>query len=283
MIVFLNGQFVPAEAATVSVFDRGFLYGDGLFETMRVSGGRLFRWEQHAERLRLGAEFLKVRLPYPLAELRRTAGELIERNALPDAILRLTLSRGVGKRGYSTQGADSPTLAMTLHPATVITPEHPPQTRLFTASIRVPANDALATFKTCNKLAQILARTEAEAHGADEALLLNTRDEVAEAAAGNLFWIAGTTVHTPPLSVGVLAGVTRAVALELCAALGLRTEESAIPVAALRRSNGVFLTNSAVGIAEAVELDGQPLPRSPLVRELQLAYQDLLRRETLHS
>ena len=281
MIVFLNGQFVPAEAATVSVFDRSFLYGDGLFETMRVSGGRLFRWEQHAERLRLGAEFLKLRLPCPFAELLRVAGELIERNARPDAILRLTFSRGVGARGYSIQGADAPTLVMTLHPAPVFRPEHPPETRLFTASIRVPANDALATFKTCNKLAQILARTEAEARGADEALLLNTRDEVAEAAAGNFFWIAGTTVHTPPLSAGVLAGVTRAVTLELCAELGLRTEESGIPVAALHRSNGVFLTNSAVGIAEAVELDGQPLPRSPLLRELQLAYQKLLRRETL--
>src|SRR6267143_6206035 len=94
MIVFLNGQFVPAEQAVVSVFDRSFLYGDGLFETMPVHGGRPFSWSQHLERLTRGAEFLKIRLPFPLKEMRKLAGELIERNQMPNALLRLTLSRG---------------------------------------------------------------------------------------------------------------------------------------------------------------------------------------------
>ena len=254
MIVFLNGQFIPAAAAMVSIFDRGFLYGDGLFETMRVCGGRPFRWEQHAERLRLGAEFLQLPLPHPVAELRRFISALIERNAQPDAVLRLTLTRGAGTRGYSIQGAPTPTLAMTLHPAPNCPAEVPPPARLITASLRLPADDALATFKSCNKLPQILARTEAEARGADEALLLNTRNEVAEAAAGNVFWLTGTTVHTPPLIAGVLAGVTRAVVRELCPALGLSLRETTLPATELPRSAGVFLTNSANGPKMADEL-----------------------------
>jgi aminodeoxychorismate lyase len=283
MLVFLNGEFVPAESAVVSVFDRGFLYGDGLFETVRVSGGKPFRWEQHDARLRRGAEFLKLRVPFAPAELRRLIGELIECNAMREAILRLTLSRGVGLRGYSTKGTETPTLVMALHPSPALDPQNPPSVRLATASIRVPADDALATFKSCNKLPQILARAEAESRGADEAILLNTRGEVAETAAGNLFWVTGGVVQTPPLAAGVLAGVTRAVIVELCAALGVATKEAVIGVMGLRQAEGVFATNSLMGIAEALELDGQPLRRSPLVGKLQSAYHALLSQESSAS
>jgi branched-chain amino acid aminotransferase len=279
MIVFLNGRFVAAERAVISVFDRGFLYGDGLFETVRIFGGKPFRWEQHDERLRRGAEFLKLRVPFPPADLSRLVRELIARNGSLDSVLRLTLSRGVGPRGYSTKDADSPSLVMALHPSPPFAPGNPPPVRLMTASIRVPADDALAGFKSCNKLPQILARAEAEARGANEALLLNTRDEVAETAAGNLFWVAGGEVCTTPLATGVLAGVTRAVMLEICAARSVPTAEAAIAKEELGKAEGVFVTNSSAGVMEAVELDGQPLRRSPLVGELQAAYQALVLRE----
>src|SRR5579872_7032026 len=117
MIVFLNGQFVPEESAVVSVFDRGFLYGDGLFETIRIFKGKPFRWEQHLERLQRGAEFLKIKLPFSCTALPKFADELINKNQMPDALLRLTLSRGVGIRGYSPKGAEEPTVVMSLHPA----------------------------------------------------------------------------------------------------------------------------------------------------------------------
>src|SRR5213594_3375395 len=110
MIVFLNGQFVPEERAVVSVFDRGFLYGDGLFETVRVYAGQPFRWPQHLQRLERGAEFLRLRMPFEAATLTRFARELMEHNRMFEAVLRLTLSRGVGQRGYSAKGADQPFL-----------------------------------------------------------------------------------------------------------------------------------------------------------------------------
>src|SRR5436309_76784 len=161
MVVFLNGQLVPEEQAVVSVFDRGFLYGDGLFETVRVFNGKPFRWEQHLERFRRGAEFLKIRPPFPSDSLREFAAQLIVQNGMPDSLLRLTLSRGVGPRGYSPEGAERPAIVMSLHPAPERDPRNPPKWKLVTSTHRLPANEPLAQFKTSNKLAQILARSEA--------------------------------------------------------------------------------------------------------------------------
>lgn len=272
MIVFLNGQFVPEEQAVVSVLDRGFLYGDGLFETLLVRQGQPFRWAQHLERLQRGAQLLRLQLPVSAPDLRRHADQLIRDNAMPDAVLRLTLSRGPGPRGYSIQQAGPPSLAMTLHPAPVFDPQAPPRWRLFTSTVRVPTRDPLAAIKSCNKLPQILARAEAEEHGADEALLLNTDGNVAEAASANLFWIQEGKVCSPPSTEGALAGVTRAVTLELCATLGLSHRKKVLRPEALRRAEGIFLTLSTLGVVEAVSLDGEALPSAPLVETLRQAF-----------
>src|ERR1017187_269469 len=168
MLIFLNGQIVPEEQAVVSIFDRGFLYGDGLFETMLVFNGKPFRWAQHLQRLQCGAEFLKIKLPFTNEALRSSVAELVVKNQMPDSLLRLTLSRGVGVRGYSPKGAERPTLVMSLHPAPPINAPKTPGWRLITSSFRLPAGEPLAQFKTCNKLPQVLARAEADAAGADE-------------------------------------------------------------------------------------------------------------------
>src|SRR6202162_886367 len=125
-IVFLNGEFVPEERAVVSVFDRCFLYGDGLFETLRVLNRTPFLWAEHIERLQRGAEFLNISLPFPPEPLREFAYELIVQTDTPRESLRLTLPRGVGVRGYSPKGAERPFLVMTLQPAPRIDPEKPP-------------------------------------------------------------------------------------------------------------------------------------------------------------
>lgn len=280
MIVFLNGQFVPEAQAMVPVLDRGFLYGDGLFETLLVHHGRPFRWAQHIERLLRGADFLEIRVPFSQDALCGFVRELVQRNQMHDALLRLTLSRGVGPRGYSPKGADQPTLVMTLHPAPVWDAPELPRWKLATASFRLPAHEPLAQFKTCNKLAQVLARAEVEARGADEALLLNTDGHVVEAASSNLFWIEGGTVCTPPVASGILAGVTRCVVLELCCAAGIPMRESSPRREELLRAASVFLSLSSWGLVAASELDGQVLPQSPLIQQLQRRYVRLLEDET---
>jgi aminodeoxychorismate lyase len=279
MIVFLNGEFVPEDRALISVFDRSFLYGDGLFETMRVLNGRPFRWNEHLERLQSGAKFLRIKLPFTPKALEGFATKLIQDNRMPDCLLRLTLSRGVGVRGYSPKGAENPSLVMTLHPTPPLDAMHPLAWRLSTASFRLPANEVLAQFKTCNKLAQVLARAEAEEAGSDEAVLLNTDGFVVEGATSNLFWVQGNTVFTPALAAGILAGVTRLVVLEICEKLNVEVREAAITPGQLGQADGVFLSNSAVGLIRGVSLDGKPLAQSNLVEKLGTAYDDLLIRE----
>ena len=272
MLIFLNGQFVPEERAVVSVFDRGFLYGDGLFETMRVFRGKPFRWEQHIERLQRGADFLKIKLQFTPDALRTFADELIAQNKMPDALLRLTLSRGIGVRGYSPKGAAHPTVVMSLHPAPALENGSPPRWKLITSSHRLPANEPLAQFKTCNKLAQILARAEADAAGADEALLLNTDGFVVEGASSNLFWIERDTICTPPLTSGVLPGVTRALVLEICNRLGFQNREANISVKQLKRADGIFISLSSFGVVEVLSLDNTIVKVSSMCGQVQQSY-----------
>jgi aminodeoxychorismate lyase len=273
MLIFLNGQFVPEERAVVSVFDRSFLYGDGLFETMRVFRGKPFRWQQHLERLQRGADFLKIKLPYSANALRGFLDELIANNKMPDALLRLTLSRGVGVRGYSPKGANSPTLVMSLHPAPTHEANSLPRWKLITSTHRLPANEPLAQFKTANKLAQILARAEADTAGADEALLLNTDGFVVEGASSNLLWIDGDTICTPPLAAGILPGVTRGVVMEICEQLGLKTREANIAADELKHADGIFVSLSSFGIVEVASLNGVAVTLSPLIGKIRETYE----------
>jgi branched-chain amino acid aminotransferase len=280
MMVFLNGKFVPDEQAVVSVFDRSFLYGDGLFETMLVANDTPFRWQQHCQRLERGAVFLGITPPFSGAELREFAGRLLLENQVSNALLRLSLSRGVGVRGYSPRGANSPTMVMSLHPTKALAAQPVQRWRLKTSSFKLPAGEPLAQFKNCNKLPQILARAQAEEAGADEALLINTEGHVVEGATSNLFWIDRNTILTPPLAGGILSGITRLVVLELCRDLGLSVREKNTSASDLTKVDGVFLSLSSMGIVEAVSLDGNPLRQSYLTSRIGSAYLDLVRRET---
>jgi aminodeoxychorismate lyase len=280
MLVFLNGKFMPEAEAVVPVNDRGWLLGDGLFETLRVANGKPFRSAQHLERLVRGADFLKIKLPFTPKEIQKFAAQLTEKNQLSDAVLRVTLTRGAGARGYSPQNSGPPTLALTLHPLPPQNVDEPWQWSLVTSSFRIPASDALAAFKTTSKILNVLARAEAEEQGADEALLLNTNGEVAETAGGNLFWIYQDQVCTVPTGRGVLPGITRAVVLEICQSLSLVTNKRVIKPEHLRNAAGIFVTNSALGIVPVVAFDGLPVAPSPLVDQIAAAYQKILASES---
>ena len=272
MQAFLNGRFIPEEQAVVPISDRGLLYGDGLFESLRVRQGKPLWWDRHLERLHRGGQAIHLALPWSGSALRNFVETLIQQNELPESLLRLTLTRGSGPtRGYSPKGAHCPTLAITQHPLPLpLTP-----LRLATVSWRVCSSDPLARHKTANRLVHVLARGEAEDSGADEALLLNQEGFVAEAASSNVFWLDAGSVNTPPLSDGALDGVTRALVLELCQRRHLPTAERRVRPEELFRADGVFLTNSVMGIHAPSQLDQRPLPQSPLIAELSAAYQGM--------
>lgn len=272
MHVFLNGRLVPARQATISVFDRSFLYGDGVFETLRVHRGVPFLWDAHLTRLQAGAKFLRIPLPLAPNVIRARAEELIRKNRQSEGVLRLELSRGVGVRGYSPKAAAHPLLVMTTHPAPTVSANAIPRWRLITSRFRLPARDPLAPFKTNNRLPCVLARAEAEDAGVEEALLLNTDGNVAEAASGNLFWVEKNSLCTPPLNDGPLAGITRLMILQVAKPLGLKARQVSISPAAVRRKRGVFLAQSVWGIIEIAEIDGRAIRREPVVDEIFRAY-----------
>ena len=276
MLVFLNGQFLPEAQAVVPVNDRGFLLGDGLFETMRVAAGKPFRFAQHLERLARGADFLKIKLPFAPRELEKFAAQLVEQNQVTEAILRVTLTRGAGERGYAFNGECRPTLVMTLHAAPPPDAEKVIEWNLVTSSFRIPAADPLSSFKTTSKILHVMARAEAKEKGADEALLINTNGEVAETAGGNLFWVYDDKICTVPTGRGILPGITRAVVLEICQALGFQTNKCVIKPEALRKSKGIFVTQSALGIVPIAVLDGESVEPSPLIDQIAQAYGEML-------
>lgn len=279
MVVFLNGKFVPEEKALVSVFDRGFLYGDGLFEAILVRHGTPIFWQEHLRRFQMGIEALKLGLPYSFDDLQKFAIKLIERNGMPDAILRLTISRGITAPGYSPKNARNPAVVMNLRPAPPPPPPRraPPRWNVIISSFRLPANDPLARFKTANKLHHVMARAEADDAGADDALLLNTDGHLAEGTSSNIFWVKNKTVWTPSLPAGPLPGVTRSLVLDLCKKMKIPARETLARPGILLQADGVFLTLTSRGIVEVESVDGKTTRRSPLTRQLHAAYLNLLR------
>ena len=279
-LVFLNGALIPEGQAMIPVQDRGFLYGDGLFETLRVSHGRVFRWGSHWQRLSRGLDLLRIRLPFDSEALGRHAADLIAANSLQDGLLRLAVSRGIGHRGYSPRGADSPTLVMTVTPALAPALTQPLAWWVILSRHRLPGATPLSECKTANKLLQVLARMEADDAGRDEALLTDADGFLAEGTSGNLFWIRDGAVEHPPEEVGALPGVSGGVIRELCLARGVPIRSARIRPADLVTTQGAFLTMSTLGVVRLVGLDELDLPRSPLVDVLWQDYQVLVDAET---
>ena len=277
-VAFVNEKFVPEEQAAISIFDRGFLYGDGLFATIRVCNGRPFRWRRHMLRLH-GANFLHINIPLPDAKLREYATELIRMNNMPESVLRITISRGIGRRGYSPKMATAPTITMSVRPLAA-DPGRRPTWRLRTSSFTLRSSDPLAYFKSCNRLVQVLARAEADEAGFDEALLLNDGGFAVETASGNLFWMDQEDVCTAPLGAGILPGVTRSVIFEVCDALGRRVQERAVTREKLLQAQGAFASMSSLGVVEINAIDETPIPRTEFIGAIREAYEDVVRWET---
>tara|TARA_B100000745_G_scaffold112596_2_gene72491 strand:- start:982 stop:1842 length:861 start_codon:yes stop_codon:yes gene_type:complete len=268
-VAFLNGDFFSASMARISAGDRGFLYGDGLFETIRVHDARPFLWEWHMMRLTDGAVSLGIALPQTTESLLGNVHELIRRNSMSESVMRIALSRGVGERGYGVTGEEQPTLLITQHsPPT--TPAKP--LSLVSTSARVAIGDPLTKVKSANKLSSILAKRDAAAQGADDGLILNSDGNVTETSSANLFWVEGGTLHTPPLSDGVLPGVTRRLVVGLASALGQAVREESVASDRLQQADAVFVTSAATGVIAVGQVNGGALGTHPLVCQLQDAY-----------
>jgi branched-chain amino acid aminotransferase len=275
--VWLDGEVVDAATARVSPFDHGLLVGDGVFETVRVYGGVPFAWRRHVERLAHSGAGLGLAIPEPDA-LRAAATAVLEANALTEARLRITVTGGLSPLG-SERGGHPPTVIVAASPVT-------PGARATSVAISPwPRNEhgATAGLKTTSYAENVRALAYARELGATEAVLENTQHQLCEATGSNVFVVSGGVVRTPPASSGCLLGVTRALVLELCPALGIAAEEVDLPLHALvDDADEAFLTSTVREVQGITEIAGwghtfADAP-GPTTRRLAQAFEDLVAR-----
>lgn len=278
-LVYLNGRILPRDKAVLSVLDYGFLFGYGLFETMRAYQGQVFLLERHLDRLQSAASQLDIHVSTP--ELTKAVAAVIEANGLASARVRLTVSKGEGSLSPNPDSCRKATILV------MAEPYQPYPLRVYrsglkavTASYRRNSQASLSGLKTANYLENILARREAKTAGADETLLLNEKGILAEASMSNLFLVKDSALMTPNLASGILPGITRALVLELAAKLSISAVEVEIPPKMISKADEAFLTNSLAEIVPLVEVDGKPVSegkRGVITARLQKAYRALVR------
>jgi branched-chain amino acid aminotransferase len=275
MIVWLNSQLVDEHDARIDPRDRGFLLGDGLFETLLARHGRIAFLDAHTVRLAAGANILGIPLPLSTRHLAVACGMLLEANGLmraPRVALRITLTRGPGPRGLLPPEKLAPTLLISAS-------ESPPPAASQTAILATPRRNALSPvsrLKALPYLDNLLAREEARSRGADEALLLDTSGYLACASVANVFLWEGDKLVTPAEECGILPGVTRAAVIELAERLRIKVQEDMLAPQRIARANGAFLTNSLIGLMPLSRIEQRDLPAHRLTGRLQAAYEVLL-------
>ena len=228
MWVYLNDKFVPQEEAVVSVFDHGFLYGDGVYETLRAYHGRVFKLAEHLARLERSASHIRLHLPASPERLTDLVREALSRNLLQEAYLRITVSRGAGEIGLDPALCKIPTLVIIAKPFQPY-PEsfYAAGVSVIVARTRRNLPEALPPqVKSLNFLNNILAKMEAKAAGAHEALMLNHRGDVTEGTTSNVFAVQEGRLRTPSVECGILEGVSRRLVLQLASELGIPSEET---------------------------------------------------------
>ena len=269
MIAYVDGKWTPAEEARISVLDHGLLYGDGVFEGIRVYGGMPFLLDEHLDRLAASARAIVLELPAERAEMATLCREAAQRAGLDDGYLRLVVTRGAGALGVSPHTCARASLIVIAAPLTLYPPErYRDGVRLITSSLRRSASDALPPqIKSLNYLTSVLASIEARRQGADEAVLLNAQGLIAECSADNLFLVSGGRVLTPAVASGALAGITRALVSRLLNEQGIECVESPLTPADAWTADELFLAGTGAEIVPVCEIDGRPLPLARPVTE----------------
>ena len=265
----VDGELVPADAATVSVRDRGFMYGDAVFETLRAYGGDVFRWDAHVERLADSAAAISLDHGLSDADLKRRVDETLSANDLDDAYVKLSVTRGV-QPGKLTPGPEvDPTVVVQVKPLSCggVAGEplwDGPATLQTVKTRRVPDEALPSRAKTHNYLNGILARLELRVSDADEAVMLDGDGHLAEGATSNLFFVENEGLCTPSLDGPVLPGITRAEVLDIAAEEGIPVREGAFTLDDLRDATEAFATNTTweirpIGTVDGIDVGGGPV------------------------
>lgn len=259
--VYLDGAFVPSEQATVSVFDHGLLYGDGVFEGIRAYNGLVFRLEEHVSRLYDSSRVIGLRVPLTQAEMAEIVCDTVRVNGLRDAYIRLIVTRGTGDLGLDPNKCPAPSVICIADSIKLFPQElYERGLRIITAATRRNVPEALnPRIKSLNYLNNIMAKIEANQAGVLEALMLNSDGFVAEGTGDNLFFVKDGAVCTPSVSQGILHGITRACIMDLARKRGLPVVEMTVARYDLFTADECFLTGTAAEVIPVVEIDSRPV------------------------
>ena len=280
--IYMNGEHVPAEQATVSVYDHGLLYGDGVFEGIRRYSGNVFRLDQHVQRLYESARSIMLEIPMSPQEMADGIVASFDANDLPDGYARVVVTRGVGDLGLSPTTCKTPqviviTDRIRLYPDEI----YANGLDIVTASTARSYNNSLPSrIKSLNYLNNILAKMEGQRAGCVEALMLNSAGEVAECTADNIFLVTGGVLKTPPVSAGILEGITRNAVIELAGQHGIVVEQPTLIRHDLYTADECFLTGTAAELIPVVKLDSRPIGAGtpgPVFRKLLAAFRELVK------
>jgi len=261
MWIHVNGKLVPKEQATVSVFDHGFLYGDGIFEGIRCYEGNIFRLEPHIDRLYESAKTIGLEIPYSRDEMIRATLDAVAANGQKNAYIRLVVSRGTGDLGIDPAKCPKPTVVIISADIALYPPEfYEKGIRLITASIRrIPIESLDPRIKSLNYLNNILAKIEAKNAGVPEALMLNHHGYVAECTADNIFIVSKGEVKTPDLMQNALGGITRQAVLDLARRAEIPAHECVLGLHDIYNADECFLTGTGAEIVPVIEVDNRKI------------------------
>jgi len=282
--VYVNGKFFTKETAKISVFDHGFLYGDGIFEGIRAYGGRVFRLKEHIDRLYNGARGIMLDIPLTKEEMIQVVLETLRKNELRDAYIRLVVSRGSGDLGLDPRKCQKPTI-ICIADKIVLYPEklYSEGMEIITAATRRNRPEGVnAQMKSLNYLNNILAKIEANLAGVPEAMILNTEDYVAECTGDNIFIVKDGVLITPPPYVGILVGITRNAIIELAKKIGVKVEEKVFTRYEVFTADECFLSGTAAEAIPVVKVDGRPIADGkpgPITKKIIEAFKELIKTE----
>lgn len=285
--IWLNGSITDRANANISVYDHGVLYGDGVFEGLRFYEGKVFRLEEHLERLELSAKAILLELPYSRAELRQATEEVIQASGSIDGYIRLVATRGEGKLGINPQNCKQGSVFLIADGLHMVEKRVLEQgARVMIASTRrLPPDGLDPKIKSLNYLNHIMAKIEALQSGFDEAILLNQAGYVTEGTVDNIFIVRNGRLQTPAVSDGALEGITRGTVMELAQQMGIPVEEMHLRPYDLLTADECFLTGTGAELIPVSEVTGRKMSdeRRPIYHKIQQAFMNHIRENLLKN
>jgi branched-chain amino acid aminotransferase len=259
--IYLNGEFVTKDNAKVSVFDHGFLYGDGIFEGIRVYKGNIFKCKEHVDRLYDSAKSIMLDIGMTKQEMTDVLAEAVHKNGMKDAYIRLVVSRGYGDLGLDPRKCSKPNIVIIVEKLALFTQEqYETGLRIITVPTRRNVPDALnPKIKSLNYLNNVLVKIEANQAGVSEALMLNAQGYVCEGSGDNVFIVKNNVIYTPPSYLGALEGITRNAIIEIAERFGMKVKEEPFTRHDVYIADEMFLTGTAAEVIAVYEVDGRTI------------------------